>query len=55
MLAALEDVSMGWIETPRGIAISAAIFGTLVFALAAWTGYGIAQNAPSVVVVIVQR
>lgn len=46
---------MGWIETPRGLAIATAILVTLVSALAAWTGYGIAQNAPSVVVVIVQH
>ena len=46
---------MRWIDTPRGLTIVTTIAVVLTSALAAWTGYGIAQNTPSVVVVIVQR
>lgn len=49
---------MRWIDTPRSLTIVTTIAVALTSALAAWTGYGIAQNAPntpSVVVVIVQH
>ena len=55
MLAALEGARMRWIETPRGLAIATTIAVILTAGLAAWTGYGIAQNQSPVVVVIVQH